>query len=117
MAELLKNMYNPAFFQGLVPVLAKHIPNFNEYDFIIRVFDNAWPDLELKGRIRQVISSLHYFVGNNDERARILSAIANDLMFQNSNSLPHTFFAGVLREVLNRPADLQLQSQDEFIVC
>ena len=62
MAELLKYMYNPEFFDRLVVVLNETIPSFDERRFIYRVFDRNWPDLELKQRTRQVTVALHEFM-------------------------------------------------------
>lgn len=60
--EPLKNMYNPAYFEKLCPVLKQTIPQFDCRDFIYRVFNNAWPDLELKERVRHIANVLHHFM-------------------------------------------------------
>ena len=52
-------MYNVKFFERLCPVLKKVIPNFNERKFIHAVFDDKWPDLELKQRTRHITLALH----------------------------------------------------------
>jgi hypothetical protein len=39
MAELLKYMYNPQFFERLNAVLIETIPSFDERRFIFRIFD------------------------------------------------------------------------------
>lgn len=62
MAEPLKHMYNPAFFEKLCPVLLQSIPHFDCKDFIFRVFNNTWPDLELKERVRHIAIVLHHFL-------------------------------------------------------
>jgi 3-methyladenine DNA glycosylase AlkC len=62
MAEPLKNMYNPQFFEGLCPVMRENIPGFDCRDFIFRVFNNVWPDLELKERVRHIALTLHHFM-------------------------------------------------------
>jgi 3-methyladenine DNA glycosylase AlkC len=62
MAELLKHMYNPSFFEKLCPVLKKAIPGFDCRNFIHRVFNNRWPDLELKERVRHIALVLNHFM-------------------------------------------------------
>jgi hypothetical protein len=62
MAELLKYMYNAAFFERLCPTLKEIIPGFKERKFINKVFDREWPDLELKQRTRKVTLALHSFL-------------------------------------------------------
>lgn len=55
-------MYNPGFFERLCPVLSDTIPGFDERKFINKVFDNQWPDLELKQRTRQITLALRCFM-------------------------------------------------------
>jgi len=62
MATPLKYMYNPAYFEKLCPVLGECIVNFDCRDFIFRVFNNEWPDLELKARVRHICHVLHHFL-------------------------------------------------------
>src|SRR5688572_10498058 len=62
MSEPLKYMYNVSFFENLVPILKNVIPNFQERQFIHRVFDREWPDLELKQRTRHIAKVLHEFL-------------------------------------------------------
>lgn len=62
MAEPLKNMYNPQFFESICPVMKSCIPDFNCKDFIFRIFNNTWPDLELKERVRHITLALNNFL-------------------------------------------------------
>ena len=62
MAELLKNMYNPEFFETICPVFREHIPGFDCKRFVHLVFDNRWPDLELKDRVRHITRALRHFL-------------------------------------------------------
>jgi 3-methyladenine DNA glycosylase AlkC len=62
MAEPLKNMYNPAFFETLCPVLKKSIPDFDCQHFIRLIFNNEWPDLELKQRVRHISNCFSTFL-------------------------------------------------------
>jgi 3-methyladenine DNA glycosylase AlkC len=73
MAEPLKTMYNPAFFEKLCPVMCATIPKFDCRNFIFRVFDNRWPELELKERVRHIAIVLHEFLpADFNEAAPIL---------------------------------------------
>ena len=58
MAEPLKNLYNPAFFESITPVLKETLPSMDEREFIYNVFDQEWPDLELKQRVRKITVAL-----------------------------------------------------------
>jgi 3-methyladenine DNA glycosylase AlkC len=80
MADQLKNMYNPAFFERLCPIMRECIPNFDCRDFIYRVFDNTWPDLELKARVRHIAIALHHFLPHDfKEAAKILVSLSQSL--------------------------------------
>jgi 3-methyladenine DNA glycosylase AlkC len=93
MAEQLKNMYNPQFFEKLCPVLKQHITGFDCRDFIIRVFNNDWPDLELKARVRHIATVLHSFMPQDFETA---SKILIELSLACRNSpLPNGNFATI----------------------
>jgi 3-methyladenine DNA glycosylase AlkC len=86
MATALKNMYNPAFFERLCPVLKEYIPGFDSTDFIFRVFNNAWPDLELKERVRHITTVLHYFLSKDFSHAcKQLVAISQALKSRHSS--------------------------------
>src|SRR5687767_13388708 len=62
MAEALKHMYNPQFFETLCPILKDTIDDFNCKEFIFRVFNNEWPELELKQRVRHIAIVLNQFL-------------------------------------------------------
>lgn len=90
MAEPLKHMYNPAFFERLCPVLGQHIPGFDCKDFIFRIFNNEWPDLELKERVRQISRVLHHFLSKDpSEASQQISRITHTL--QQCDTHPQSF--------------------------
>lgn len=72
MAEPLKNLYSPLFFESLCPVLEQHIPAFDCRRFIHKVFDTEWPDLELKQRVRKVSIVLNGFLPNDFKKAAVI---------------------------------------------
>src|SRR5688572_7869374 len=65
MATALKYMYNPSFFERLCPILKDRVPGFDCRDFIFRIFNNDWPDLELKERVRHISTVLHHFLSKD----------------------------------------------------
>lgn len=92
MAELLKHMYNPAFFDRLCVTLKKTVPLFDERKFIRRIYDRQWPDLELKQRTRHVTLALHGFLPPDFTRAcTLLVAISNDLRQRNEKEQSYPF--------------------------
>ena len=92
MAEPLKYMYNPEFFERLTMVLDNTIPSFNERQFIYRVFDRTWPDLELKQRTRHVTVALHEFMPKQfPKAAELIVCIANALRQQNEKEQSYPF--------------------------
>ena len=85
----LRYMYNPAFFDRLCPVLNDCIAGFDGRDFIFRIFNNAWPDMELKDRVRHIAKVLHHFLPTDFPRAaKLIIAISHAL--QNENFQQHT---------------------------
>ena len=81
MAEPLKYMYNAAFFEQLCPFLRDTIPGFPCRQFIYKVFDNQWPDLELKQRVRHISKCLHEFLpADFPKAAAILRQLSNALL-------------------------------------
>jgi 3-methyladenine DNA glycosylase AlkC len=62
MAEALKHMYNPAFFEKMCPVMTKALPGFDDKKFLRTIFSKTWPTLELKERVRHIAVALHDFL-------------------------------------------------------
>ncbi len=65
MTTALKYMYNPLFFERLCPTLSEHIPGFDGRNFVFRIFNNQWPDLGLKERVRHICLILHHFLSKD----------------------------------------------------
>ena len=61
----MKYMYNPAYFERLCPVLREAVPGFDCRYFIFRIFNNSWPDLELKERVRHIAMVLRDFLSRD----------------------------------------------------
>jgi len=91
-----KFLYNPSYFDRLCPVLARHLPTFDESAFIIRVFNNAWPDLDFEGRARHIAHCLHaYLPSRFEDAAPKLINIARDLSLLTDNRPVESVFLPV----------------------
>ncbi len=78
MADLLKYMYNPVFFEKILPVMKESLPGFREREFIYNIFDSEWPDLELKQRVRKISASLRFMLPDDfPEAAANLSVLSH----------------------------------------
>jgi 3-methyladenine DNA glycosylase AlkC len=95
MADPLKQMYNPQFFEHLCPVLREVIPLFDERAFINNIFTKDWPDLELKQRVRRITHALHNTMraAAYGDAAKKIVAISNLLREKNVKlqSFPYIF--------------------------
>ena len=92
MAELLKYMYNPQFFERLNAVLVETVPLFDERQFIFKIFDRTWPDLELKQRTRQVTIALHEFMpGEFPKAVKIITSISRLLRSRDEKEQSYPF--------------------------
>jgi 3-methyladenine DNA glycosylase AlkC len=81
MAEPLKNMYNPQFFELLCPYLQNFFPDFPCRRFIYQVFDKTWPELELKQRVRHITLALHEFLPKDFiEASDLLAKLSRKLL-------------------------------------
>lgn len=81
MATPLKYMYNPAYFESLCPVLHECVSGFDSREFVFRVFNNNWPDMELKERVRHISNALHPFLDKSfPAAAQQLICIARTIM-------------------------------------
>jgi 3-methyladenine DNA glycosylase AlkC len=82
----LKYKYDPTFFEGLCNVLQETIPGFDERQFIYRVFDKTWPDLELKERVRKITLVLHQFMPQDFSlAANLIVCISRSLLDRKQN--------------------------------
>jgi 3-methyladenine DNA glycosylase AlkC len=69
MAEPLKNMYIPRFFEGFTAIVKEALPKFQKQEFIKQVFDTEWEAKELKQRVRAIATALkHHLPGSYDQQ-------------------------------------------------
>lgn len=62
MAEPLKNLYSPSFFNHLGNLLTELIPDFSKDSFVHDIHDNDWEDRELKERMVHIANVLHQHI-------------------------------------------------------
>ena len=78
MATQLKDMYNPLFFERILPVMKQSLPSFDERDFVYQIFDPHWPDLALKQRVKKISTSLRTTLpGDFTNAATLLAGLSN----------------------------------------
>ncbi|NAS13311.1 DNA alkylation repair protein [Poritiphilus flavus] len=68
MAELLKNIYNRAFFDAFTSIFQEVAPSFSTSQFLNEIFDDEWEDRELKQRLRHTTNSLRGQLSGNFEQ-------------------------------------------------
>jgi hypothetical protein len=59
MDQPMKYLYNPEFFERLVPALERVIPEFDGRRFIFGIFNHQWPDLDFAERKKAICTNLH----------------------------------------------------------
>lgn len=88
MAEPLKDMYDEAFLRQFANKVLAVNPAFHNEAFISDVLNEAWDQLQLKGRIRQISTVLGKHLPHNYEEAlRVLYAICEEC-----SGFPYLFF-------------------------
>lgn len=109
MATPLKQMFNPAFFEKLCPVIQQAVPGFDCRDFIYQIFDRDWPDLELKQRIRQISKALHRLLPPPfSSAANVLAAIADRLHREGIRGFQTMFLPDYVEVYGQRDPDIAL---------
>ena len=80
MPEPLKNIYNPTFFEQFTVVLKQVLPKFKKQPFLNQIFDTAWADKELKGRMRHIATILKdHLPGNYKEQLAVILRLIDQL--------------------------------------
>lgn len=59
MADALKHRYNKPYMTNLAKALAGTYPAFDQKKFKKRVFNEQWPQMELKQRLRHITQAIH----------------------------------------------------------
>lgn len=69
MSQLLKEIYNETYLKLLSSSIHTIDSNFLQEKFIKAVFDDAWQNLELKQRMRHIVTTLNTFLPDEYERS------------------------------------------------
>ena len=122
MAEPLKNMYNPSFFEGFTSIVNQVIPRFDKQKFLHQVFDTEWESRELKQRIRHIALSLNeHLPGSYKEQvALIIRMIEQTEKDTNKNSFPYIFFPDFIEQFGINNLETSLKAMEritQFISC
>jgi hypothetical protein len=116
MATQSKFIFNPAYFEKLCPILKRCVQGFDCNDFIFRIFNNDWPDEDLRERVRHISRVLNHFLPDNfPEAADRLVQIARDLrMHYPSQAIENMFLADYVEVFgLDHP-DISLRTLEEI---
>ena len=62
MSYLLKDLYSPAFYEGLTNALASTIPDFDRATFLKQIFNDDFNSMELKERMKHTSKVFHGFL-------------------------------------------------------
>ncbi|RYE05105.1 MAG: hypothetical protein EOP51_34760, partial [Sphingobacteriales bacterium] len=80
MATPLKEIYNDVFFAEFTGAIKTVIPAFSKKEFIRKVRNGAWPQMELKQRMRHLAATLaQYLPGSFAQQVKQLLAIMRAL--------------------------------------
>ena len=79
MTELLKDRYTVQYLEHLGGTVKHHHKSFNETAFLLSVFDQQWPQRELKDRMRHIAQCLQQHIQcNYADSIEILKKVAPD---------------------------------------
>ena len=89
MAEPLKNLYSPSFFNHLGDLLVGLIPDFSKDTFIQDIHDSDWEGRELKERMSHIADVLHRHFPDDYKRSlkiimNLTQAVPNSLLADHS---------------------------------
>ncbi len=107
MAQPLKDLYSPLFFERLCKVLEICIPAFPKREFVHKVFTPDWADLELKQRTRRVTECLHCFLPNDFSKA-VVQVVKIAKYYQTNKVEEYTF------PLIFLPDYVELYGQNHF---
>lgn len=60
--SLLKDLYSPAFYNGIAQCMEECIPGFDAAAFIKRIYSPEFENMELKARMKHTAVCLHHFM-------------------------------------------------------
>jgi 3-methyladenine DNA glycosylase AlkC len=99
MADLLKNIYNEAFFDQYCRALGVALSSFDARKFIDKVKDHAWEDYELKQRMSQLaIVTDEYLTSDYVGKVKTIKLIITELrrLGVGDQNLAYIFLADII---------------------
>lgn len=122
MAEPLKNVYNPSFFEGFIATAKQVLPAFNEQQFLNVIFDQEWEKRELKQRMRHIATALNdQLPGHYNEQVGHILKITEALQHQGINGgLEYIFFPDFIEQYGLQDLKCSLKAMEtltQFISC
>ena len=72
MAELLKNVYSPAFIDSVASQFQFAYPHFDKIAFVNTIFDEQWESRELKSRLTFIAQTLHQFLPSDFKKSTVI---------------------------------------------
>jgi 3-methyladenine DNA glycosylase AlkC len=70
--SLLKDLYSPAFYDGLSDILVHTVPSFNKRQFVKQIYQEGFEAKELKERMKHTTEVLHTFLPADYRQAVVL---------------------------------------------
>lgn len=96
MSNLLKDIYSVEFYNNFSEIIGEVVPAFDAEKFKKLIFDDIWPSLELKQRMRHTTLALYPFLPKEfHQTAKIIETILKKLRQNNVKeiSLEYMFLA------------------------
>jgi 3-methyladenine DNA glycosylase AlkC len=110
MAEPLKHMYTPLFFEQFAGRVTAAYPSFDSNQFITLIYDEQWNERELKQRIRHIAACLGQTLPMSYEEAlAVLSSIADACQ-----GFPYLFFPDFIELYGLEHYDLSIAHLERF---
>ena len=122
MADQLKNVFNPPFFESFIHSVKEIVPYFNKQHFLNHVFDTKWPERALKERINHIATAFYQELRDSYiERSKILLGIVDELDKKGTRGgLEHLFFPAIIEKYGLEEMDASLDAMErvtQFISC
>ncbi|MCR6642227.1 MAG: DNA alkylation repair protein [Sporocytophaga sp.] len=101
MADLLKNIYNKAFFDQFCDITGTVIKDFDRKVFLKKIYDKEWEQRELKQRMKHIASVLKDFLpANYDKCISAACKLITELKKKNikQSSIELMFFPEIIEQ-------------------
>jgi len=116
MPELLKNIYNAAFFEEFTALFQQVKSDFDQKLFIKEIHTSNWEVMELKQRMRHIAFTLNRFLtGNYQKDIETLCQLINLLIQQqNRKGLEYLFLPDYIEQFGINEFDTSIKAMEKF---